>query len=236
MAHGTDINSASRQNHLREQALVGIAHELKSPIAAIEGALDVLVNESRKHADYLNMLERNASRLKKHVDDLLEVIKGQQTGAPAKREKMDVASLCRKLVNSYRPLALRKKLDLHLTGLEKAVHIWGDPQKIEIAISNLMSNALKFTGAGHISISLRRFQDSIAIDVSDTGKGISQHEIPLIFDRFFQGEAGLTAKGMGIGLTIAKAWVEAHGGKISVHSEGPNRGARFSIVLPMNRR
>lgn len=102
MANGAGINDTSRKKYLREQALVGIAHELKSPIAAIEGALDVLVNESRKHAGYLNMLERNASRLKKHVDDLLEVIKGQHTGAIAKDERIDVASLCRKLANSYR--------------------------------------------------------------------------------------------------------------------------------------
>lgn len=234
MANGTGVNGTSRQKYLREQALTGLAHELKGPIAAIEGALDVLANESRKQADYLSMVERNASRLKKHVNDLLEMIKGQQKGGLLKFEKIDVASLCRKLADSYHPLALQRKIELRRSGLEKPVHMWGDAQKMEIIISNLLSNSLKFTDAGNVSVSLRKSPESLFIEVSDTGKGISRQEIPFIFDRFFQGQAGLNAKGMGIGLTIAKTWVGAHKGKISASSDGLNKGAKFVIVLPRN--
>ncbi|MCB4756241.1 MAG: hypothetical protein LHV69_04300 [Elusimicrobia bacterium] len=228
-----------RSSYFRESTMSGLTHELKSPLAAIESALDFL-NEQRKlkpsgppPADYLEMIERNSSRLRQFVDDLLQVFRVENKGALLEIKREDPGELCRQVVESFRPLAEKRgnTLTLEVQGENRSVSC--DARKIEQVLSNLVSNAVKFTENGGIKIRLDgKKKDQILVSVEDNGKGIPENELPHIFDRFYQGEAGRQAKGTGIGLAIAKMWVDAHGGRLWAESPGPGHGTTMRFTIP----
>jgi two-component system sensor histidine kinase BaeS len=107
-----------------------------------------------------------------------------------------------------------------------------DGKRIEQVVSNLLSNAVKFTREGEIRIRLTDDGKNARVEITDSGAGIPADELPFVFDRLFRGASARSVKGTGIGLAIAKTWVEAHGGQIKAESAGPGRGSRFWFVIP----
>ncbi|MCB4756240.1 MAG: hypothetical protein LHV69_04295 [Elusimicrobia bacterium] len=230
-----------RSSFFREQTMTGLTHELKSPLAAIESALDFL-NEQRKlkpsglpPADYLEMIERNSSRLRQFVDDLLQVFRVENKGALLEIKPTNLGEICRQVVESYRPLAEKKGNRLLLEGRDQSFVVSCDAQKIEQVVSNLVSNAVKFTEKGMIRVKVEGEGDQAMVSVVDDGKGIPADEQPHVFERFYQGTAGRGQKGTGVGLAIAKMWVDAHGGRLWVESDGPGKGSRFFFTLPLDK-
>jgi signal transduction histidine kinase len=226
-----------RGRFFREHTLAGLAHELKSPLAAIESAVAMLNEaDSRAHLskqkEYLEMIERNSSRLQHYVNNLLHVFKLEETTPPLACDALNLTALCEKLVECYRAAATVKKIRLEFSGPPTDIIVLADAVKIEHVISNLLSNAIKYTDAGAVTVSLKETTEEILVAVADTGRGMLHDEIPYVFDRFFRGMSGLHTKGTGIGLTIARMWVEAHGGQIRAKSDGPGLGSRFCFTLP----
>ncbi|MCG3205329.1 MAG: Adaptive-response sensory-kinase SasA [Elusimicrobia bacterium] len=228
-----------RSRFFHEHTLAGIAHELKSPLAIIESALEVLTDSNglKKSAavqkDYLEMIERNTSRLQLYVNDLLQVFNLQGKKLPLKMDAVDIRSVCDKVVDVVRPLALAKGLKLATVYPDQLDPIRIDSEKIEKVVSNLLSNALKFTDKGEIELLvIVNGNNGITIKITDTGKGIPKEDVPFIFERFYQGAAGRSAKGTGLGLAIARAWVEAHGGSIHAESRGAGKGSCLWFSLP----
>jgi len=222
---------------LRSQMTSGLAHELKSPLGAIQGALDVLssavLNPKGNQAqvsEYLEMIQKNTERMEGAIQDLLNVARIQEGAAVAEKEEGDLNKVIEAVAEIYRPAAGQKNLEI-TTDIQPLPPVKFDRVKIEHVISNLISNAIKCSERGQIRICGEKLKGAIQISVQDEGKGIPERFHKKIFERFFQVEK--QGKGSGIGLAIAKAWVELHGGKIWVESEGEGHGSKFFFTLPV---
>lgn len=223
---------------LREYQLAGLIHELKSPLAAIQSALDILKepavaqNTPGQGWDYLGMIDRNTIRLRTRIDSILEVISWKDRKEELLIRETDLGQLCAQAAADYLPIAQTKDVAINVDIVPEPLYARCDAGRIGVVLSNLFSNAVKFTAKGQISIRIERREKSVEVSVEDSGIGISPRDLPRVFDRFFQGERCLRTRGLGLGLTIAKFWVEAHGGRIGAESKGPGLGSRFWFSLP----
>lgn len=204
---------------------------------SIRGAVDVLQLQIQSPSssianlgDYVPMIDKNTLRLEGYVKDLLHIAKGQDGVASIQRSETDLIRLVQQTVETHTPAATSKGLDIVIVAAEQAP-ISADTEKIEQALSNLLSNAVKFSESGVITVSVRDQSHNCVVSVRDEGCGIPAADLERIFDRFFQGKTN--TKGSGLGLTIAKAWVEAHGGKIWAESDGMGKGATVTFTIPL---
>jgi signal transduction histidine kinase len=234
------VQSAS---FFKEQVVSGVTHEFKSPLASIQSAAEILMgtishgesieSDKGKIADYVLMIQNNAQRLEKFIQELLEVAKIEQGKTKLQLSEANLNDLCLKAVEVYKPLAEKKNVRIAFVpnGTES---VRCDPDKIQMVVSNLLSNAVKFTNQGRIELRIESQAGEARISVRDTGIGILQEDIPYIFEKFYQGKNGNGTKGTGLGLSIVKGWVEAHGGKVGVESNA-NNGTEISITIPNNK-
>jgi len=226
-----------RNTFFHEDTIAGLTHELKTPLAAIQSALEIILmaptDSPHVNSDYLQMIRSNATRLEGFVDSLINVFGNGQMEISLNRERIDLCMLITQSVESMRSFAMIKGLSLTLKNPPGPVGIFADPVKLGQAISNMLSNAIKFTDTGVIEMALHHTKQEVRISVRDTGCGLSSDEMRHVFDRFYQGEAGRQKKGTGIGLTLAKHWVEAHGGQIEVASGGRGKGTTVTFFLPV---
>jgi signal transduction histidine kinase len=161
---------------------------------------------------------------------LLHIARIQDDNYQVNKTTLDLSEMLERAIESFRPLSDKKKIQL-VKNIEPNLILSADPDKIYQVVSNLLSNAIKFSDGGTIHILLKRDGKSVHCSVKDQGKGIETKYLAKIFDRFFQVDAG--SKGSGIGLTIAKAWVEAHDGKIRAESEGVGTGTKIIFSMPV---
>jgi signal transduction histidine kinase len=224
--------------NLRDYQLAGLIHELKSPLAAIQSALDILkgpttVGTTAFRVDYLRMIDRNANRLEGCIDTVLETISLRDRQNELAKQPTDIVGLCSQAAAEFIPVASNKGLHLRLEERpSESVYVSCDREKVGLVLSNLLSNAIKFTSQGRVSIQARAKANVVEVCVEDSGIGIPGEELPYVFDRFFRGESYVMTKGLGLGLSIAKFWVNAHGGKIGAASAGKGFGSRFWFELP----
>ncbi|OVE77222.1 hypothetical protein BVX98_03265 [bacterium F11] len=162
--------------------------------------------------------------------DLLEVAKIQEGHLHIDRKPMDLIKIVKKELEDWYPAAKAKGIHLQYEGDD---HLKGefDVDKMRHSISNLISNAIKYSDKGVIKVEVHHLSNQAHCSVSDQGHGIPKKDLNRIFDRFYQDKR--TSKGSGLGLTIAKAWVEAHGGKIWAESEGEGKGTKVTFTLPI---
>jgi len=183
----------------------------------------------------IETIDRNAKAQAQLVEDLLDVSRFINGKLKLNIGPVDTASIINAAIDSLQPAATSKEIQIDVT-LDPAVrHISGDASRLQQVVWNLLSNAIKFTPAkGRVNVSLKRKESNIQITVSDTGPGIDPDFVPFMFDRFRQADTG-TARhfgGLGLGLSIVRHLVELHGGTVEAHSEGKERGATFTIILP----
>lgn len=222
---------------LKGHLTTGLTHELKSPLSNIQGAIEIILDELKnprinkdKGIEYAEMIQKNAVRLENYVKDLLNISKIQEGEISVQKSSLDLSQIIQTVMEGYRPLADSKSLQLNYKFDKDLPEVYADLEKIQQVISNLFSNAIKFSERGVITISAERINGEIQCCVTDQGCGISEKNLNHVFHRFFQENPN--AKGSGIGLTIAKAWVEAHGGRIWAESEGEGKGTRVTFTLP----
>ncbi len=229
-----------RSAYFQEYALAGLAHELKSPLAVIENALEFLSNrqdtEQMTNAqlkDYLQMIQRNSSRLQLFVNDLIHAFHMGPKDSLLMKQEFDLQQTIRKILRDHTE---RKSFQSPVTfnEIQTPLVVRADSAKISQVFSNIFSNAIKFSDGKPITVSVIRSGSEVTISVKDEGLGIPPEEMPNVFDRFYQGISGQKKRGTGIGLTIAKIWVEAHGGKIWAESEGEGKGTAVSFTLPVS--
>jgi signal transduction histidine kinase len=242
-------------NRLKDQFLATLSHELRTPLTAINGWVEMLcesasLEKDRDLADGIEAIRGSATSLTQLISDLLDLSRIQRGVLRLNRDLLDINLVVSSAARNLRPSALARKLELHLELADKLPPTIADAQRIHQILWNLLSNAIKFTPAGgHVFVRTRFVEDAgerdgdepkvvggrwIEIEVEDTGDGIRADFMPHIWDRFRQADGSATRRhgGLGIGLSLVKELVEAHGGEADAESvEG--RGSRFDVRLPV---
>jgi PAS domain S-box-containing protein len=234
-------SEAEEANRIKDEFLAMISHELRTPLNAILGWVALLRHGSVPHASTSNALEiihRNAKMQEQLVADLLDMAGSMGGRLKVVRAEVDLVGAVRTVVETHGSAASKAGIRLQLSGQSEPLVVWGDASRLQQVVRNLLSNALKFTPAGgQVDVQVRSTQGWAEFTVSDSGSGIDPDFLPYLFERFTQAETGATRQhgGLGLGLSIARYIVELHGGSVSAHSEGQNRGARFTVRLPLYR-
>ena len=212
------------------------SHELRTPLGLILGHatfLREIVGE--EYASQLDAIVKNASRLKEIVENLSSVDNVQTGAARVRSHRVSMAKIIEDVVLTFQDDAISRNITLKSDAGVADQSIEADGVKINIALSNLVKNALHFTDAGG-TVTIRADEDNgyMKVSVSDTGVGIPARDLQKLFDRFYQVEQHLTRKhgGMGLGLSVAKNMIELHGGRIWVESE-VGKGSTFTFLLPV---
>jgi hypothetical protein len=234
-------SEAERANRLKDEFLATLSHELRTPLNAIMGWAQILKRRRLSPADQtqaIEVIDRNARAQARIIGDLLDmslVVAGKVRLEP---RAVDFMAVVRSALDSIRPVADGKGLRLVQEAGPSGPHgpyVTGDPARLHQIIANLLTNAVKFTpSGGTVSVSLRRSEGAVELEVRDTGRGIAPEFLPQIFERFRQADASSTRLfgGLGLGLAIVKSLVELHGGTVSAHSAGEGQGATFTVRLP----
>lgn len=237
------LESAARREaeaatRLRDEFLATVSHELRTPLTSILGwaqmlQLDGLSAEQRRHA--IDTIERNARAQAQLIEDLLDVSSILAGKLRLEVQTVNIREIVEAALETVRPAAEARGVRLQAT-LASGATVMGDPQRLQQVVWNLLSNAVKFTPrAGRVQVLVERRDSSVEIVVADTGKGIAPEFQPHVFERFRQADGATTRRhgGLGLGLSIVRQLVEMHGGTVSVFSEGEDRGASFTVRIPL---
>jgi signal transduction histidine kinase/ActR/RegA family two-component response regulator len=231
---------SERAGRLKDEFLATLSHELRTPLNAILGWAQLLrarAHDPKEIAQGLQTIERNARAQAQIVEDLLEMSRIISGKLRLDVQRIDLRPVIDTAVQSVKPAAEAKNIQLLTTIDHRTQPIVGDPARLQQILWNLLSNAIKFTPRdGRVDVVLARIDSHAELTVRDTGQGIRREFLPFLFDRFRQADASTTRqhRGMGLGLSIVKSLVEMHGGTITAYSEGEGHGATFTISLPLS--
>jgi PAS domain S-box-containing protein len=227
-------------NRSKDEFLATVSHELRTPLNAILGWTRMLQTGAVEGGDRmqraLETIERNARAQTQLVEDILDVSRIIAGKLRVQVRPIDLRGVILAAVDAVRPAADAKQVELALDLSCDANDFYGDPDRLQQVVWNLLSNALKFTpGKGKVTVELRRSNGHVEIAVTDTGMGIAADFLPHVFDRFRQADSSITRTqgGLGLGLAIVRHLVEVHGGTVRAESEGEGKGARFTVRLPV---
>jgi len=227
-----------RLDQMKSEFIATVSHELRTPLTSIrEGVsqvLDGILGETTKEQEeFLNISLSNIDRLKRIIDNLLDISKIEAGKVELNKELVDIVSLAKEVSLTFAPLAKSKGIEIKTLFPGEAIKIYADKDRIIQVFTNLVNNALKFTQQGYIEIAILDKGDNVECHVSDTGRGISEEDLPKTFNRFqqFGREAGSGEKGTGLGLPIAKGILEMHFGSIRAESQ-LKKGTKFTFTLP----
>lgn len=227
----------NRLDRMKSDFIAIASHELRTPLGLILGHatfLTELVDE--QHRDQIEVIVRSAERLKAIVEDMARISHQEEGQSRVRHRPFSMGLMIETLVSRFRQLAREKKIELDIDVPDgESLMVEGDRDKIEIALTNLIRNAIAFTDeGGQVGVMAEGSEDYIKVFVADSGIGIPAVDIDRVFQRFYQVESHLTRKhgGMGLGLSIAKAMVEMHHGQIWCESK-EGVGSLFCIMLPV---
>lgn len=233
-----DMASALENAERRRMELIGdVAHELRTPIATIEGNLEGLLDGVVLPSDrtWAKLLDE-AGRLRRLVEDLQELSRAEAHQLSLSMRVVEPAPLVTAAVDRLSPDFAAKGLDVKVHLASGLSSIWADPDRMVQILTNLLTNALRYTATpGQVTVDVSRAGDFIEFRVTDSGIGIALEHIPHVFDRFYRVDKSRSRAfgGAGVGLTIARALVEAMEGHIWVESAGPGHGSVFTFDLPV---
>ncbi|MFH1416389.1 MAG: ATP-binding protein [Elusimicrobiota bacterium] len=233
-----DITLEKEIEQMKDDFVHSITHDLRSPMTSIRGFLEFLLDGSagdlnEQQKEFLGIIDKSSSRLLEMINDLLDVAKMESGSMPIELTNLDMNEIACSVVESLKSQARKDQIELRVEKINELKNLDADRNLIFRVIQNLVSNALKFTPEkGKIKIVLESMEDKIQVSVEDTGSGMPREYLDKIFNKFEQvkGSRGKT-KGTGLGLTITKHVVEAHGGKIWVESE-LGKGSQFRFWIP----
>ncbi|MHC8319847.1 sensor histidine kinase [Pseudomonas sp. GB2N2] len=230
---------ATAEHALSQQksVLAMVAHELRNPLTPISMMAERMV---RLPSDQLprmrELIESQVQHISQLVDDLLDVSRASTGKLRIDRREVDMIQILNSAIDACSPVmnAQKQQFDAHLP--EGVLMVDGDPGRLAQILNNLLANAAKYTPIdGRIELSLTVEADVLRISISDNGIGVSAKALPFIFDPYVQDEhaIGFNGSGLGIGLTVVRELVEAHGGKVTAASEGSGMGSEFVVTLPL---
>lgn len=234
-----DATEAVRYQELRKEFVANVSHELRTPLTFIRGFVETLrdgaLQDPVKAPEYLGIIEKHVVQLTNLVSDLLEISHLESRPALPRRLRVDLGALAGQVVDLLQPAALKKQQTLAIDLPANLPSVFGDPDYLERAISNLVDNAIKYTPEhGSIRVTAARRDAHVSVEVIDNGIGIPAADLPRIFERFYRVEKSRSRDmgGTGLGLAIVKHVVQAHGGTVDATSE-PGKGTSIRINLPL---
>ncbi|RZK40836.1 MAG: response regulator [Pedobacter sp.] len=231
----------TKLNNLKTTFFTNISHELRTPLTLISGPIEQLKNDeatlsSTQKKAYVDSIWLNSKKLLNLLNELLELGKLEAGSIVINKQPTDINKFAKRIFQGFSSAAEYKKIDYSLSlHIEEGINLEMDREKIEKILTNLINNALKFTPSnGRINVQLNLNNEKLAIDVNDSGKGISEEELPNIFERYYQvvQDQNQAEGGTGIGLAITKEITELLGGTLNVKSE-LGKGSLFSVSIPI---
>ncbi len=221
----------------KDEFLAMLAHELRNPLAAIDGAVQVAqgAGPDEQLAWAREVIGRQTKQLSRLIDDLLDISRITQGKIQLRKEPLDLAEAVARSVEAVRPQIDARRHTLEVDVGPGPLPVEADPSRLEQVLGNLLTNAAKYTpDGGRIRLSARLEGGEVVVEVADDGVGIAPEMLPRIFDAFTQAEQTIDRSqgGLGIGLTLVRRLVELHGGSVAARSEGPGRGTTFAVRLP----
>jgi len=225
--------------HLKDEFLATVSHELRNPLAPILTWTQLLRSgklDEQKSARALEVIERNVISQTRLIDDLIDVSRVVSGKFRLDVRPVDLMPVIKAAAESHAPASAAKHIELQLVLDERAGPISGDSERLQQVLSNLISNAIKFTErGGKVQVVLHRAESHVEATVNDNGIGIDPEFLPHVFEPFRQGTGGSMRRhgGLGLGLSIVRHIVELHGGEITVCSDGPGHGAKFTLKFPL---
>jgi signal transduction histidine kinase len=222
----------------KDAFLATLAHELRNPLAPILNAVQVLrlreaEDESLRWA--CDVIDRQSRQLTRLVEDLLDIARIAQGKVQLRRERVDLAAIVARAVETSKPLIDAVGHGLAVTLPAEPIFLDADPARLEQVLANLLNNASKYMEpGGNIWLAAERAGQEVVVRVRDAGIGISSEMLPRLFTLFTQVDRSLCRSqgGLGIGLSLVKSLVEMHGGTVAAFSDGPDRGSTFVVRLP----
>lgn len=219
-----------------------IVHELKGPLTAVKGSLDVLkefenMGPAQKE-EFLSLISFHFNEILRMVNSILDFSKSQDYRMELNPKYFSLNLLMEKIRRVFQIIARQKKIELVIDTPSYELEIRGDEEKLEMAFSNLIYNAIKYTDTGGVRVSFEKKTEGslehVLVCVKDTGRGIDVQEISQIFELYQRGKSSENVPGTGIGLYFTKNIIETHGGKIWCESEGEGKGSIFYVRIPFS--
>ncbi|HEV8593700.1 MAG TPA: ATP-binding protein [Pyrinomonadaceae bacterium] len=231
---------AELANRLRDEFMATVSHELRTPLNAILGWARLMKDGSldeQQRTRAVSTIIKNSETQKRLIEDLLDVTRVISGKLELETEDVDPSDLLVHAAESIRPAAEYKRIEVEckIDDAIKDVRLSGDKHRLAQVLSNLLTNAIKFTPeGGAVSLAAELNNDEIVVDVMDNGVGINADFLPYVFERFRQDTSSVSKNGgLGLGLAIVRSLVELHGGSVAVQSDGENKGAKFTVRLPV---
>jgi PAS domain S-box-containing protein len=231
---------ADEASRLKEEFLATVSHELRTPLSAILGWATILKSERQTDPTMLckglEVIERNARSQLRIIEDILDVSRIIRGELRIETEPVDLERIGTEVLESVRPSAEAKEIELIHVGCDEPCRIAGDSERLRQILWNLLSNAVKFTKrGGKVWLTIAPEGGKMVLSVRDTGRGIDPAFVPHVFERFRQADGSTTRSsgGLGLGLAIVRHLTEMHGGTVTAESEGLDLGATFTVTLPV---
>jgi PAS domain S-box-containing protein len=224
-------------DRLKNEFLALLGHELRNPLAPIYNTSELLsriVADNPQAKSAVEVVKRQTQQLTRLVDDLLDVARITQGRIELRRQTLELSAVVAQAIETVEPLLREKRHQVSTVSSSRPLYVYGDAVRLAQCVSNLLSNAAKYTDpGGRIRVELRAEGPFAVIEVADTGCGIADALLPWIFELFVQGDRTLDRAegGLGVGLPVVKKLVEMHGGSVSARSAGIGKGATFEIRL-----
>lgn len=226
---------AEAMSRLKSTLLTNLSHELRTPLTTVIGFADLIREEAAPGSsfhEFAQLIADGSRRLLRTLEEVLDLAQLEAQTLRARKQLLRLPEHLRPLIAVYRARAEQKGLALYVQQVPM-VEVWADPNLLERALEHLLDNAVKFTEHGEVAVRFQQVAEQVEIIVEDTGIGIPKEALPHVFDEFWQASSGIsrTHEGLGLGLSVARRFVEIMGGRIAVEST-PGKGSRFTIRLP----